>query len=81
MKDTVIATWQDYSIVRTVPTFGGRAFYSISRNGRTISRTFNTKRAVTKAFRLLQGIQPYPLLDTKINWLTTEIEKYGACSL
>jgi hypothetical protein len=45
--------WQNYSIVRTKPTFGGRHFYSIARDGKTITRTYETKRAVTKILRLI----------------------------
>lgn len=79
MKDTTIATWQNYTIVRTTPNFG-RAFYSIARDGRTISRTFNQKKNALKALRLMQAIHPYPILDARINWLREGVDKYGACA-
>lgn len=66
--------------MRTQPDFG-RAFYTIEWDGRTISRTFNRKDTAVKALRVLQGIQPYPLLDTRIKWLVEQTDKYGANAL
>lgn len=81
MKDQTIATWQNYSIVRTTPTFGGRAFYSISRDGRTISPTYNTKRKAAKALKRLQALLPFPILDGRIQWLLEGIDKHGGGAL
>jgi hypothetical protein len=80
MKDQTIATWNNYAIVRTTPTFGGRPFYSISRDGKCCSRTFNQKKQALKALRSLQSIQPYPILDARIQWLREGIDKHGHCA-
>jgi hypothetical protein len=84
-NEETIATWEGYAIVRTKPTFGGRPFYWVGiKHGdevRIITRTFSTKKLATRALKRVQALQPYPILDSRIQWLKEGIEKFGHSGL
>lgn len=57
------------------PNFG-RAFYVIERDGRTITRTFNTLKVARKMLKLCARNIGAPVIENK-NWLREYSFKYG----
>jgi hypothetical protein len=77
MTTTTIAERNGYTLERHAPA-QGRACYSIARNGKTVSRSFQKKRVAIKALWLVANMR-VPILDTQAQWLRDMVDKYGPC--
>jgi hypothetical protein len=77
MTTTAIAERNGYTLERHAPTTG-RVCYSITRNGKTVSRTFQKKRVALKALWLVANMRA-PILDSQSEWLRASISQYGHC--